>query len=119
MMHFDTDMDAGVIEFTVDGEVTRAEYDAAATEMEAVIARHGKLSAVAVIRSFAGMELAAWWKDISWGVGHLTRIGRVAMVTDIGWIVAASRATGWMVPGEQKIFTPEELDVARAWARGG
>jgi hypothetical protein len=117
MMTFETDIDAGVVEFTVDGEVTRAEYDAASVQMEAVIARHGKLRAVAVIEDFAGMELAAWWKDVSWGVGHLTKIGRVAVVTDIGWIITASRATSWMMPGEQKIFTPEELDIARAWAR--
>lgn len=118
MMSFETDSDAGVMEFTVDGEVTRAEYDAAATEMEAVIARHGKLNAVVEVRDFAGMELAAWWKDISWGAGHLTRIGRIAVVTDIGWIITASRATSWMMPGEQKIFAPEELAQARAWARG-
>ena len=118
MMTYQSDMDAGVIEFTVDGEVTRAEYDAAAAEMDAVIARHGKLSAVAVVRNFAGMELAAWWKDISWGATHITKLGRIAVVTDIGWIITACRATGWMMPGEQKIFTPEELEQARAWARG-
>ncbi|MDG2535687.1 STAS/SEC14 domain-containing protein [Sphingomonas sp. HITSZ_GF] len=117
MMTFETDSEAGVIEFTVDGEVSRAEYDAAAAEMDTVIARHGKLNAVAVVRNFAGMELAAWWKDISWGVGHLTKLGRIAVVTDIGWIIAASRATSWMVPGEQKLFTPEELEQARSWAR--
>ena len=118
MMSFETDSEAGVIEFTVDGEVTRAEYDAAAAEMEAVIAGHGKLDAVVVVRNFAGMELAAWWKDISWGTTHLTRIGRIALATDIGWIIAASRATSWMMPGEQKIFTPQEREQARAWARG-
>ncbi|MEP9358297.1 STAS/SEC14 domain-containing protein [Sphingomonas sp. KR3-1] len=118
MMTFETDMDAGVIEFTVDGEVSRAEYDAAAAEMDALIARHGKLNAVAVVRNFAGMELAAWWKDISWGASHITRIGRIALVTDIGWILMAAKTTSWMMPGAQKSFTPEELEQARAWARG-
>lgn len=118
MMSYATDSEAGVMEFTVDGEVTRAEYDAAAAEMEAVIARHGKLSAVVVVRDFAGMELAAWWKDISWGTTHITKIKRIALVTEIGWILTASRATSWMMPGEQKSFTPEELEQARAWARG-
>lgn len=118
MMTFQTDAEAGVIEFTVDGEVTRAEYDAAAIEMDAVIARHGKLRGVAVVRNFAGMELAAWWKDISWGTSHITKIARVAIVTDIAWLTTTSRAISWMMPGEQKVFTPEELEQARAWARG-
>jgi hypothetical protein len=119
MMTFETDLEAGVIEFTVDGEVTRAEYDAAVAAMDAVIARHGRLSALAVVRDFAGMELAAWWKDVSWGASHLGKIARIAVVTDIGWIVAATRATSWMVPGEHKIFAPDALEAARTRARGG
>jgi len=109
---------AGVIEFTVDGEVTRAEYDRAVEAMEAQIARHGKFSGIAVVRDFAGMELAAWWKDISWGVGHLTKIKRIAVVTDIGWIAAAAKGTGWMMPAEYRVFPLADLEAARAWARG-
>lgn len=119
MMRFEADMDAGVIEFTVDGEVTRAEYDAAVDAMEAVIARHGGIRALAVVRDFAGMELAAWWKDLSWGVGHMTKVRRIAVVTDIGWIAAAARGTGWMMPGEHKVFGPDEVEAARAWIREG
>lgn len=119
MMTFETDMEAGVIEFTIDGEVTRAEYDAATEAMDAVIARHGKLRGLAVVRDFAGMELAAWWKDISWGTSHLSKIARVAVVTDIAWIATATRATGWMVPGEHRVFALEALEAARDWVRGG
>lgn len=119
MMTFETDMEAGVIEFTIDGEVTRAEYDRAAEAMEALIAQHGKFSGIAVVHRFAGMELAAWWKDISWGTSHMNKVHRVAVVTDIGWIAAATRGTSWMVPGEQKVFAPDELEAARAWVREG
>ncbi len=109
---------AGVIEFTVDGEVTGGEFDGAVEAMEAAIARHGKFSAVGVIRDFAGMELAAWWKDIRWGAGHLSKVGRVAVVTDIGWIAAATKGAGWMTPAEYRVFPLADLEAARAWARG-
>ncbi|MET0307801.1 MAG: STAS/SEC14 domain-containing protein [Sphingomonas sp.] len=116
-MTFEADEATGVIEFTVDGGITRAEYDAAVEAMEAEIARRGSLSAVAVIRSFTGMELAAWWKDVSWGVTHASKMRRVAIVTDSGWIEAATRAGSVVLPAEAKVFAPSELEAARAWAR--
>lgn len=118
MMTFETDPDSGVMEFTVDGGVTRADYDAAARMMDAAIAQHGKLSAVAVIRSFSGMDPGAWWKDLSWGIAHLNKIGRVAVVTEIEWMKTAIRMTAPVYPGEIKLFEPDSLDAARIWARG-
>jgi hypothetical protein len=119
MMRFETDDTSGVMEFTVEGGVTRAEYDAAIPAMDAAIAKHGKLSAVAIVRSFSGMELGAWWKDISWGVGHLGKVGRIAVVTDVTWIETATRMGAPLAPGEVRLFAPAEIDAARAWAKGG
>ncbi|MEI9926488.1 MAG: STAS/SEC14 domain-containing protein [Sphingomonas sp.] len=118
MMTFEID-DAGLIEFTVDGEITRREYDEAVVAMEALIARHGHLSAVTVIRSFAGMELAAWWRDISWGVGHMAKVRRVAVVTDVGWLATLAEASGHLLPMQLKRFKRAEIDAARGWARAG
>lgn len=117
MMSFETDDATGVIEFTVDGGITRAEYDAAVAAMEAEIAKRGALSALAVIRSFTGMELAAWWKDVSWGFTHMNKVRRVAVVTDSGWIEAATRAGSVVLPAEAKVFPLSELEAARAWIR--
>lgn len=117
MMSFETDDAAGVIEFTVEGGITRAEYDAGVEAMEAEIAKHGKIAALAVIRSFTGMELAAWWKDVSWGFTHMDSIRRAAIVTDSGWIEAATRAGSMVMPIEVKVFPLGELEPARAWVR--
>ncbi|NML06686.1 STAS/SEC14 domain-containing protein [Sphingomonas sp. G-3-2-10] len=118
MMTFETDDETGVMEFVVDGGVTRAEYDAAIPAMEAVIAKHGKLNGVAMVRSFSGMEMGAWWRDIGWGVGHLSKIGRVALVTDVSWLEMASKVAAPFYPGELKLFPLAEVEAARAWARG-
>jgi hypothetical protein len=118
MMKFESDLDAGVVEFVVDGGVTRAEYDEGVAAMEAAIAHHGKVSALAVIHSFAGMELAAWWKDVSWGATHLGKIERAAVVTNIAWIETATKMGRMMVPAEVQLFSMEELDAAKAWVRG-
>lgn len=117
MMSIEADDATGVIEFTVDGGITRAEYDAGVEAMEAGIAKHGSISAVAVIRSFTGMELAAWWKDVRWGFTHLGKIRRAAIATDSGWIEAATRAGSVVMPAEVKLFALHEVEAARAWAR--
>lgn len=85
--------------------------------MEAEIARRGTLRALAVIRSFTGMELAAWWKDVTWGVTHMNKVRRVAVVTDSGWIETATRAGSVVLPAESKVFPLSELAAARAWVR--
>jgi hypothetical protein len=119
MMSLETDDEAGVIEFIVDGGITRAEYDAGVEAMEAEIAKHGTIAAVAVIRSFTGMELAAWWKDVTWGFTHMGKIRRVAIATDSGWIEAATRAGSAVIPAEVKLFPLGEVEAARAWVREG
>ncbi len=118
MMTFETDTQAGVVEFLVDGGVTRADYDAGVAAMEAVIADKGSLSALAVIRNFS-MELGAWWKDISWGATHMGKIRRAAIVTDSGWIEMATRAGSMMVSAEVKLFKPDAVEEARGWVREG
>lgn len=117
MMTFETDTQAGVVEFLVDGGVTRADYDAGVAAMEAVIADKGSLSALAEIRNFSGMELGAWWKDISWGATHMGKIRRAAIVTDSMWIEMATRAGSAMTTAEVKLFKPDALEEARGWVR--
>lgn len=119
MMTFETDTQAGVVEFLVDGGVTRAEYDAGVVAMEAVIADKGTLSALAVIRNFSGMELGAWWKDVSWGATHMNKVRRAAIVTDSSWIEMMTKAGSMMVSAEVKLFKPDQIEAARAWVREG
>lgn len=119
MMKFETDDAAGVIEFDVEGVVTTAEYDAAIPVMEAMMASHGKIAAVIVIRDFKGAELGAMWRDMTWGIGHLSKLGRAAVVTDSGWMGTITRASSHLIPSEMRLFALAELDAARAWVRGG
>jgi hypothetical protein len=116
-MTFEADAQAGTIAFLVDGSVTRAEYDAGIAAMDALIAGHGKLAALVEVRSFSGMELAAWWKDVSWGMGHAGKIRRAAIVTNLAWIATAAKAGAVMVPAEVRVFPLAELTAAREWLR--
>jgi len=117
MLSFTIDDESAVIEFMLDGEVTKAELDEAFEATDAAIARHGKINALAVIRAFDGMELAAWWRDMSWGIRHLFSVPRRAVVTDVPWIRAASHLAGIFPPIETRVFALEEVEEARKWVR--
>ena len=116
-MTFQTDGD--VIEFNITGTVTLEEYDAAIPEMERLIAEHGKLSAVTVIHDFKHMELGALWRDLTWGVGHMSKLRRGAVVTDSGWIGTMTRASSTVLHTQLRAFGMDQLDAARAWVREG
>ena len=37
------------------------------------------------------------------------------MVTDEDWLEHSIRALGWAIPGDIKVFEPDDLDDARRW----
>ncbi|MGN6374027.1 MAG: STAS/SEC14 domain-containing protein [Sphingomonas sp.] len=118
MITYITDPVDGVVEFTVEGGVTREDYDRVVAEMEGAIAQFGKLRLIEVIEDLGGVDSAIWWRDISWAYQHIKDIARCAVVTDMGWIGPVTRAAGALVAAEIRAFPLAELDSARAWVRG-
>jgi hypothetical protein len=56
------------------------------------------------------------WEDLKMGVEHLTRWKRIALVTDIDWMIHVTHLFGWLTPGEMKHFPLGEREAAIAWA---
>ena len=64
---------------------------------------------------FSGFSLGALWQDFRVGMRHLTRWKRVAVVTDVTWIVQLVRMFGFVLPGATKVFPIADAAEARAW----
>jgi hypothetical protein len=43
---------------------------------------------------------------------------RIALVTDVDWIVKAMKMFSWLTPGEVRTFGLEESEQARGWVAG-
>jgi hypothetical protein len=56
------------------------------------------------------------WQDVKMGFSDLTRWERIALVTDIDWMVRLTALFGWMTPGELRHFPLAEREAAIAWA---
>jgi len=69
-----------------------------------------------VFERFEGLSGGALWQDIKMGVSDLTRWERIALVTDIDWLVRLTVLFGWMTPGELRHFPLAEREAAIAWA---
>jgi hypothetical protein len=73
---------------------------------------------VLVFEEFGGMSGGAAWQDLKVGVEHLARWKKIALVTDVDWMIHMVSVFGWMTPGEMRHFPLVEQDQAAAWAAG-
>jgi hypothetical protein len=112
-----TDLPEGVIGFQSHGELHAADYsEILLPAIEEVLGRGDPLRVVLVFESFDGLSGGALWQDLKMGAHTFTDWKRVALVTDVEWMVHVTHLFGWMSPGELKHFPLDQLDAAAAWA---
>jgi hypothetical protein len=112
------DLPVGVIGFEVSGKLESADYrDVLGPAVERAAA-NGDVRIVVVIQEYEGVSGGAMWEDLKMGVDHWGRWKRIALVTDIEWMIRGTEWFGWMTPGEIKRFPLAERDAAITWAAG-
>lgn len=117
MLTVRTDEGCGLIEIEVDGRIDLADFDAAVTAIDRLLEHHHQLLAVEIIRSFGGADPAVWWRDLTWGVTHIHKFARAAVVTDSQWMGPIARVVAAIVPSEVRTFPLAEVEAARRWVR--
>lgn len=68
--------------------------------------------------SGTGCRPARRGEDLKLGVGKLSRWKRIALVTDLDWMITVTSLFGWMTPGELRRFPIAERNRTIAWAAG-
>ncbi len=112
-----TDMPDGVLGFEAVGEVHASDYRGALMPaVREVWERGDKVRIVLVFERWGGMSPGAAWEDLKVGMKHLTKWERIALVTDLDWMITVTSLFGWMTPGALKRFPVAERDQAIAWA---
>jgi hypothetical protein len=106
-----------VIGFVAKGEIHADDYrQVLLPAIEQRLDRGDDLRIVLVFPAFDGFSAGAAWQDLKVGVGHLTRWKKIALVTDVDWMIHLTQLFGWMTPGEMKHFGLADRDAAVAWA---
>ena len=113
-----TDMPAGVIGFEAIGKLRAEDYRDVLLPAVERAAAHGDVRLVIVITEFDGLTGGALWQDLEMGIEHMRGWKRIALVTDVEWMIHMTSMFGWMTPGEVRHFPVAERDAAIAWAAG-
>ncbi len=120
MIEMMTGLPENVIGFTAQGKVTAADYEhQLVPAVEAALARAGKVRLLYHLGAgFEGFEAGALWEDAKVGLSHMAAWERIALVTDVDWIRLATKALGFAMPGEVRVFSDAQLQAARDWLTG-
>src|SRR5262245_6082208 len=101
-----------VIGFEVTGKLVAEDYRDVLLPALEKAAAVGEVRVVIVIPAFEGLSGGAMWQDLKMGVEHWRAWKRIALVTDVEWMIHATAWFGWMTPGEVKAFPMAEQAAA-------
>jgi hypothetical protein len=116
-------MPAGTLGFRISGRLTREEYFQLLDPIREQLERGERVSfLIATAPDFSGLDVGAMWEDVkvagSVGLRYRSSWERLAVVTDKDWMRHGVAAFGWVIPGEIRVFDPDELEQAKAWTGG-
>jgi SpoIIAA-like len=111
-------MPPGTIGVEASGKITEEDYrDVLVPTVEAALAT-GDVRLLYVLDEGSEYSAGAMWADSKLWTKHLKSWSRVAVVSDAEWLERSIHAFGWMMPGEIKVFEPDDVDDAKAWLVG-
>lgn len=106
-----------VMGFSARGLVTARDYRSVIIPaVDTMSTRHGRIRLLYHLGpDFSGFDTAALWQDAKIGVRYLHAWDRIAVVSDVRWVTAATRLFGFLLHGEVRTFRNNELAAARKW----
>nr|WP_210348158.1 STAS/SEC14 domain-containing protein [Methylobacterium sp. SD274] len=107
--------DSTVAEIVVDGQITDQDMNTVIAAMQADLDKGGKLKLLEDVREFKGMEPAAFFKDVRFGLAMMKGVSHVALVTDASWLRMIADTFGKVSPAQIKTFDRAHIDEARSW----
>ncbi|MGB7806629.1 MAG: STAS/SEC14 domain-containing protein [Actinomycetota bacterium] len=109
----------GVLGYEATGEIQASDYgDVLMPAVKEVWDRGEEVRIVLVFEQWEGMSPGAAWDDLKMGFKNLRKWKRIALVTDLDWMITVTSLFGWMTPGELERFPVAERGAAIAWAAG-
>lgn len=116
MLTYEKKPKSAFAEIVVDGKITDEEMNSAIEKMKADLDNGGgKLKLLEDVRSFVGMEPAAFFKDPRFGFSMMKGVSHVALVTDVMMLKMAAEAFNLVSPTKIKVFERAKIDEARTW----
>jgi hypothetical protein len=99
------------------GKVTGEDYGKIfVPAIESKIKSHGKIRLLYSLgHDFQGYTMEAIWDDAKLGLAHLSAFEKVAIVTNVHWIIDGIKFFRIFFPCKVKVFYDNELAEAGTW----
>jgi len=106
-----------VLAIEATGEVTEDDYRTILVpEVRAKMKKHSSVPMLFHIGpKFTGYTAGAVWEDFKVGVGNWSSWGRIAIVTDVGWIAQCARLFAPFFHHPLRVFSNAEFAAAKQW----
>ena len=110
-------MPENIVAVSASGKVTGEDYDnVLIPAIEDKLRKHGKIRVLYTLDSdFTGFTAEAMWDDAKIGLKHLTAYEKVAVVSDVSWVVSAVKFFSFIMPCPVKTFGYGKLSEAKNW----
>ena len=113
------DTSSNILEFRLSGVVTAKDYEEVLIPtIENKLKSYPKIRVLyQVTDKFDSYELGAMLDDAKAGLLFFNAWEKIAVVSDVDWIINGVKAFSFMVPGVVKTFSNSKLKEAREWLR--
>jgi len=119
MIEFREIPSTNIVELTIDGGISAAEFGDIIGKLEAAIEKHGNVRLLKHIRSVGAVPVSKLWDDIKFAFENLRHFSHAAVVADQKWIEVFTKMAKPFISAEVRYFNEAEIDQARQWLRQG
>ena len=102
---------ANAIGFKMSGKLHDADYKTFVPQLDAAIAKEGKVRILAQFHDFHGWDAKALWDDIKFSTTHCTKIERIALVGEKTWEKWMATVCKPFTMAKVRYFDTHELEV--------
>jgi hypothetical protein len=86
--------------------------------LDKMFAEHGRLRILFFMdEGFRGWDLGAAWDDASIGLRHHADFEKIAVVGGPDWVAWFMKLSAFLIAGETKLFSKDQLDDAWSWVK--
>ncbi len=107
--------EGNIIQVTLSGKLVKKDYERFVPEIEEIVAEHGKIRILVIMKGFKGWSAGALWEDIKLVPKFFRDIERLALVGEKRWEKGMASFCKPFTSAEVRYFGVSELEEAEAW----
>jgi hypothetical protein len=115
MLEYQMIPNTNVVEMSIDGHVTAAEFAELLKMMDIQFQQHSKLRLLIKVLRLSSFEPALIFHDVMFGIRHFFDLSHYAIATDQIWVKRGIIASRPFMLGQIRIYSMDELERARQW----